>query len=216
MTIALSLWVTPDLRLLADSHPFSAVTLLPGFLLFWLLRPAFLWVRSHGLGMGPLLVLTEQGEHVGLVSPGAGRGALVGRGGPYPRAAETWSLLSSSLCGLIGKVRCPPSTRALVGRGWCLGAEAWIARQECLASCCYILERERQLSVGSVSVLPALGLLSACPLPDWAGVILSVCTWPGSRLGGSLLAVGGVVNVAPVMRGAGVEQTSDGNLPTFC
>lgn len=67
-----------------------------------------------------------------------------------------------------------------------------------------------------LSVLPALGLLSACPLPDWAGVILSVCTWPGSRLGGSLLAVGGVVNVAPVMRGAGVGQTSDGNLPTFC
>lgn len=136
------------------------------------------------------------------VSPGAGRGALVGRGGPHPKAAETWSLWSSSLCGLMRKVRCPPSTRALAGRSWCLGAEAWIARQECLASCCYILERERELSVGSVLVLPALGLLSACPLPDWPGMVPSVCTWPGSCLGGSLLAVGGVVNVAPVMRGA--------------
>ena len=82
----------------------------------------------------------------------------MGRGGPHPKAAEAWSLWSSSLCGLMGKVRCPPSTRALVGRSWCLGAEAWIARQECLASCCYILERERELSVGSVLVLPALGL----------------------------------------------------------
>lgn len=140
----------------------------------------------------------------------------MGRGGPHPKAAETWSLWSSSLCGLMGKVRCPSSTRALVGRSWCLGAEAWIARLECLASCCYILERERELSVGSVLVLPALGLLSACPLPDWPGMVPSVCIWPGSGLGGSLLAVGGVVNVAPVMRGAGVGQTLGGHLPTFC
>ena len=80
----------------------------------------------------------------------------------------------------------------------------------------YILERERELSVGSVLVLPTLGLLSACPLPDWPGMVPSVCTWPGSCLGGSLLAVGGVVNVAPVMRGTGVGQTSGGNLPTSC
>lgn len=91
--------MTPDLRLLADSHPFSAVTLLPGFLLSWLLRPAFLWVRSHGLGMGPLLVLTEQAEHVGLE-------CLLELGAEHwwVEVAPTPGLLRPGACGAVACV----------------------------------------------------------------------------------------------------------------